>query len=113
MYMTQLKYMHLDANLKMKVLDELGLVVTVKKAGKYVRFGSPNWTVPRNATDPLMKLTNQEVTPESLAREYLVMWALTASYLKQQSKSTTIYAGGLLKGFCWIFHCGGVKVKYF
>ncbi len=55
-----------------KVLFELGLVAVKQIDGKKVCLGSPNWAVTRNAARLLMKLTKQEATVESLAREYLL-----------------------------------------
>ncbi len=72
LYMNRRRYMHLESNVCVtKVLYELGLLTVKEFDGQKIRFGSPNWAVTRSALKLLVKVTKQEATPKSLAREYL------------------------------------------
>jgi hypothetical protein len=76
--MDRSNYLLLSENLHVqKVLFELGLL-NVKEFGdknaiteNWVRLGSLNWTLTRNAMRLLVDMTQQVITPEELAREYL------------------------------------------
>ncbi len=71
-------YLLLGENLHVrKVLFELGLLsvkeISDKKTSNehWVRFGSPNWTVTRNAMRLLVDVTKHGITEEGAARAYL------------------------------------------